>query len=349
MKRAWPMNEQDTAYGEREADYYEQCPDQTVVCRLCPHECHLSEGRQGRCRSRTNRGGKLYTLAYGRVCALHTDPVEKKPLYHFLPGSRCFSLAAAGCNLSCQNCQNWEISQASPLEVGCRRITPERLGETAACSGCRSVAYTYTEPLTYLEFTRDCAAACKAKGLKNILVTAGYVNEKPLADLLPYIDAANIDLKSFSDDTYRRISHAHLAPVLRTLLLMKEAGVWTEITNLVIPSVNDNREQVRTLCRWLADNGLADSPLHFSRFFPRYRLGHLPPTPVETLLQARQTAREEGMRFVYIGNTNLPGAEDTCCPHCGKRLVRRDIYQVSPHRFSGCCPDCGQPIPGVWT
>lgn len=262
------MNEQDTAYGEREADYYEQCPDQTVVCRLCPHECHLGEGRQGRCRSRTNRGGKLYTLAYGRVCALHTDPVEKKPLFHFLPGSRCFSLAAAGCNLSCQNCQNWEISQASPLEVGCRRITPERLGETAACSGCRSVAYTYTEPLTYLEFTRDCAAACKAKGLKNILVTAGYVNEKPLADLLPYIDAANIDLKSFSDDTYRCISHAHLAPILRTLLQMKEAGVWIEITNLVIPSVNDTHEQVRTLCRWLADNGLADSPLHFSRFFP---------------------------------------------------------------------------------
>lgn len=349
MKRARPMNKSDTAYGGREAGYYEVRPDHTVVCRLCPHECHLSEGRQGLCRSRTNRGGKLYTLAYGKVCALHADPVEKKPLFHFLPGSRCFSVAAAGCNLSCLNCQNWEISQASPLEVGCRRIAPEELAETAACSGCRSVAYTYTEPLTYIEFTRDCAAACKARGLKNILVTAGYVNEQPLADLLPFIDAANIDLKSFSDDTYRRISRACLAPVLRTLLQMKEAGVWMEITNLVIPSVNDGTEQIQTLCRWLADNGLADSPLHFSRFFPRYRLSHLPPTPIETLLQARQTAREEGMQFVYIGNTSLPDAEDTRCPHCGKQLVHRDIYQVSPHRFSGICPQCGQPIPGVWT
>lgn len=335
-------------FPEVEAGYYEACADGTVACRLCPHECRIAEGRHGRCRSRVNRGGKLYALAYGRACALAADPVEKKPLFHFLPGTRCLSVAAAGCNLACLNCQNWTLSQASPLEAEHRRLMPEELPGMAVRAGCGSVAYTYTEPLTYLEYTLRCARACRERGLRNLLVTAGYVNPQPLADLLPWIDATNVDLKSLSDETYRRVSQAHLQPVLRTLRQVREADVWLEITHLVIPSVNDSEAQLRDLCRWLVDNGFGDCPLHLSRFFPAYRLRDVPATPLETLLSARRIAGEAGMRYVYMGNVFLPGAEDTRCPRCGERLIGREGYRISTHGFAGACPCCGFFVPGVW-
>lgn len=249
-----------------------------------------------------NRGGHLWTEAYGKVCALHVDPVEKKPLLHFHPGEECLSLAAAGCNLSCRNCQNWRISQVSPEEVEYHLLLPDDVVKMAGEMSCRLVAYTYTEPLTYLEYVRDCAEACHEAGLRNILVTAGYVNEEPLRDLLPFLDAANVDLKSFSDEIYRSVSGAGLAPVLRTLELMRDAGVWVEITNLLIPGVNDDMDMVRRMCIWLVEHGFAEYPLHFTRFFPQYRMTGLPPTPVTTLLDARDVAHNCGLQYVYLGN-----------------------------------------------
>lgn len=332
----------------REAEYYERRADGTVACRLCPHGCVLAKGQRGRCHSRVNTGGRLMAEAYGRVCAMAVDPVEKKPLLHFHPGARCFSLAAAGCNLSCLNCQNHSISQATPADVPHRHTPPADVPLLAEANNCPLVAYTYTEPLTYLEYTRDCARACHRHGLANILVTAGYINPEPLAELLPFIDAANIDLKSFSDDIYRSVSRASLAPVLRAITMMRDAGLWIEVTNLVIPGVNDDMDMIRRMCRWLADNGLADAPLHFSRFFPQHRMAHLAPTPVETLTEARGVATDSGMNHVYIGNVALPGAEDTRCHNCGTLLVRRNRFDVETKGFDGICPKCRLNVPGIW-
>lgn len=349
-----------------EAEYYEIVEDGMVVCRLCPHSCRLADGESGRCRSRINYGGRLVAGTYGKVCALQIDPVEKKPLLHFHPGGRCLSLAATGCNLSCLNCQNWNISQSSPADVPYRQLCADGVARIAMENGCRMVAFTYTEPLTWFEYTRDCAAACHVHGLKNILVTAGYINSRPLADLLPYVDAANVDLKSFSDDIYRAVSGVRLAPVLNTLERMLNAGVWVEITNLVIPGINDDMDMIADMCRWLVDHGFADSPLHFSRFFPQYKMqGRLSevapgllavkeanacfePTPLPVLVEARKVAMSQGMRYVYIGNVSLHGAEDTYCPNCGTLLVRRTGYEVATGNFHGQCPYCGSCVPGVW-
>ena len=238
----------------KEAAYYISNPDGTVVCTLCPHRCKIDEAKCGRCRSRMNRGGHLYSLAYARICAMHADPMEKKPLFHFLPGATCFSIASAGCNLLCLNCQNWSVSQVSPMEIPSQTLLPEDCVRLAKKYGCRAVAYTYTEPLTYLEYVRDCASACQEAGLKNVLVTAGYVNEVPLRDLLPFIDAVNIDLKSFSDEVYRKVSRVRLQPILDTLLAMRDAGVWIEITRLLIPGISDGEEDIRAMCHWLMEH-----------------------------------------------------------------------------------------------
>ena len=273
-----------------------------MECRLCPHHCHILEGKTGRCHSRRNIGGHLVSEVYGRPCALAIDPVEKKPLYHFHPGTKCLSIACTGCNLRCHNCQNHDISQAAPDEVRSMALLPEEVVGLCEEHHCPGIAYTYTEPLTYLEYVVDTARLAHEHGLWNILVTAGYVCQKPLHDLLPFLDAANIDVKSFSDDLYRRVNGARLAPVLDTILAIRDAGVWVELTNLVIPGINDDMEMIRKMCQWMADNGMHDTPLHFSRFFPHYRMRDIPPTPIETLRQARQIAYEEGIKNVYLGN-----------------------------------------------
>ena len=285
-----------------ECRYYQRNEDGTVVCQLCPHHCHIANGKTGRCRSRRNHDGILVSEVYGKPCALAIDPIEKKPLYHFHPGTTCLSIACTGCNFRCLNCQNHDISQAAPEQVEHDTLAPEQVVNLCLKHRCPGIAYTYTEPLTYIEYVTDIARLAHEKGLWNILVTAGYVCPEPLADLLPYLDAANIDLKSFSDDIYQRISGGRLSVVLDTILAMKKAGVWIELTNLVIPGINDDMDMIRQMCRWLVENGLADAPLHFSRFFPRYRLQDLPPTPVQTLQSARQIALEEGVRHVYLGN-----------------------------------------------
>ena len=285
-----------------ECRYYQQLNDGVVQCNLCPHHCHIANGRTGLCRSRRNHDGMLVSEVYGRPCSLAVDPIEKKPLYHFHPGTTCLSLACTGCNFRCLNCQNHDISQVAPSDVSHYDLTPEQVVDLCLQHHCPGIAYTYTEPLTYLEYITDCTRLARDAGLWNILVTAGYVCQQPLADLLPYLDAANVDLKSFSDDIYQRISGGHLQPVLDTILAMRDAGVWIELTNLVIPTINEDMQMIHQMCRWLVDNGLADQPLHFSRFFPRYRMLDLSPTPLQTLRTARQIALDEGLKYVYLGN-----------------------------------------------
>ena len=286
----------------KECRYYKKLEGGVVECRLCPHHCHIAEGKAGICRSRRNHDGMLVSEVYGKPCALAIDPVEKKPLYHFHPGTTCLSIACTGCNFRCLNCQNHDISQASPEQVDHYNLSPEEVVSLCLKHHCPGIAYTYTEPLTYIEYITDTSRLAHEAGLWNILVTAGYVCQEPLADLLPYLDAANIDLKSFSDDIYKKVSSGCLQPVLDTILAMRDAGVWIELTNLVIPGINDDMQMIRQMCRWLADNHLTEAPLHFSRFFPRYKMQDIQPTPLHTLQAAKRIAEEEGMRYVYLGN-----------------------------------------------
>ena len=273
-----------------------------IECQLCPHHCKIAKGKTGICRSRRNKDGMLVSEVYGKPCSLAIDPIEKKPLYHFHPGIKCLSIACTGCNFRCLNCQNHEISQVSPSDVGHYDLSPSQIVELCLEHHCPGIAYTYTEPLTYLEYIVDTARLAREKGLWNILVTAGYVCQEPLEDLLPYLDAANIDLKSFSDDIYQKVSGGHLQPVLDTILAMQKAGVWIELTNLIIPGINDDMTMIRQMCCWIVDNDLADNPLHFSRFFPRYKMQDIPPTPIHTLKEAKAIAIEEGIKHVYLGN-----------------------------------------------
>ena len=273
-----------------------------VECQLCPHHCRIKEGGRGRCRSRECRGGKLWALSYGAPCALAVDPVEKKPLNGFLPGTWCFSLSCTGCNLSCRWCQNSDISQVAPEGVDCTALSAEEAVDLCVRRGLPSMAYTYTEPFTWWEYMYDMAVLAHERGLKNILVSAGFVEKEPLRELLPYLDAANIDIKAFDDAFYRSWCGARLAPVLENILAMVAAGVHVEITNLLIPDLNDSGEQVRALCGWMVENGLEAIPLHFSRYFPRYRMASPGPTPKQSLLRAREVALALGIETVYLGN-----------------------------------------------
>lgn len=285
-----------------ECGYYQRLEDGKIECQLCPHHCKIANGKTGICRSRRNQDGVLISEVYGKPCSLAIDPIEKKPLYHFHPGTTCLSIACTGCNFRCLNCQNHDISQVSPSDVGHYGLTPQQIVDLCIEHHCPGIAYTYTEPLTYIEYVADTARLAHEAGLWNILVTAGYVCQQPLSDLLPFLDAANIDLKSFSDDIYMKISGGHLQPVLDTILAMRDAKVWIELTNLLIPTVNDDMQMIRQMCRWMVSNGLAGAPLHFSRFFPRFMMLDVPPTPIHTLKAAKQVAEEEGINHVYLGN-----------------------------------------------
>ncbi|MBN1340683.1 MAG: AmmeMemoRadiSam system radical SAM enzyme [Bacteroidales bacterium] len=331
-----------------EARYYILTP-KGIKCQLCPNNCVLKEGETGECRTKIRDGDKLISISYGNPCAIHIDPIEKKPLYHFLPGSSSFSIATAGCNLACLNCQNWEISQASPYNTRNYDLPPAAAVEQAIAGGCRSIAYTYSDPVAFYEYAYDTAKAAREKNIKNVLVSAGYIHEKPLRELCRYADAANIDLKSFSNEIYEMLNAGTLQPVLDTLVILKEENVWLEITNLVVPSWTDDMDMIREMCQWLVRNGFRDTPLHFSRFHPLYKLTDLPATPLNTLESARKIALEEGIMYVYIGNVPGTQAENTYCPSCKKEVITRKGMKILGNKISGNhCEYCGAAINGVW-
>jgi pyruvate formate lyase activating enzyme len=320
-----------------------------IMCRICPNECVLKEGELSKCNNRKVHNSKLYTLAFGNPCAVNVDPVEKKPLYHFLPGSEAYSIATAGCNLVCLNCQNWTISQTSPDKTRNYDLMPAKVISECVKNNCKSIAYTYSEPTTFYEYVFETAVLAKEAGIKNIFKSNGYINKEPLKKLCSVIDAANIDLKAFSESTYLKLTGGKLQPVLDSLKVYKDMGVWLEITNLIVPTWTDNLTEIREMCRWLSDNGFKDTPVHFSRFYPMHKLEQLVPTPVETLNSAQSIAVEEGLRYVYTGN--IPGSEisDTKCPACKTVLVVRQGYRIASNTVKdGKCSKCGQMIEGVW-
>ena len=321
-----------------------------VQCVLCPFQCFLPEGHHGICHVRQNVGGRLKTLVYAQPVAVHVDPIEKKPVYHLYPGSRAYSLATVGCNLRCAFCQNWEISQTMPEQARGTRLPPDEAVDQALASGCRSIAYTYAEPTVFYEYVRDTAVRAKRRGLCNVLISGGYINPAPLAALAPLFDVVKIDLKGFNETFYRRIVKGELRFILRTLTELKRHGVFTEVVNLVVPTLNDDPAELRRMCQWIRRELGPDTPVFFSRFMPQYQLQNLPPTPIETLETAHALAKAEGLRYVYLGNVPGHPAEHTYCPTCGRVLIRRHGYTVLEYCLGpgGVCPDDGTKIPGVW-
>ncbi len=334
----------------RLSPYFSAAGGGEVECGLCPRGCVLADGQRGVCRVRENAGGKLYSLVYGNPCAVHIDPIEKKPFFHVLPGTESFSIATTGCNLDCKFCQNWEISQAAPEDAPYYDLPPERVAALAVEGGCRSVASTYVEPSIFMEYMIDVGAAARERGLLNVEHSNGYVAERPLKDLCKVLDAACVDLKGFTEAYYREMTGGSLAPVLKTLTRLREAGVYIELVNLMIPGANDGDADIRAMCRFIRDELGPDTPLHFTRFYPMYKLRGLPPTPVETLDRARAAAMEEGLRFVYVGNVPGNPGENTSCPSCGALLIERRGYRTSLKEFrDGKCLKCGYVVPGIWT
>jgi len=333
-----------------EAMLYEKLAKDRVRCGLCSHRCLIETGKRGFCGVRENRDGTLYTLVYGKAVSRSIDPIEKKPLFHFLPGTQSFSIATMGCNFTCLNCQNHAISQY-PREHGGRiigeEITPSEIVAEADQSGCESIAYTYTEPTIFLEYALDTARLAHHEGIRNVFVSNGYMTPEATQEILPFLDGINIDLKGISDDFYHKVVGGTLRPVLHSIERLFQAGVWVEVTTLVIPGLNDSVESLR----WIAEaiNGISPTiPWHISRFFPAYKLADRPPTPVATLQEARRIGREVGLQYIYVGN--VPGeGEDTYCPACGKLVLKRTGFAIKENRLQeGGCPSCGAVVDGVW-
>ena len=329
--------------GVHEALHYAKIEHGRVRCGLCPHACAIGDGERGICGARENRGGSLWADSYGRTVTSAVDPIEKKPLYHFMPGSRILSIGPNGCTLRCGNCQNWHISQE---RSSTRYIPPEELVELAGRGGSIGVAFTYTEPLLWFEYLRDVAPMLRAKGLKTVLVTNGFLNEEPAREIVPLIDAMNVDLKSMSDDFYKTVCGGRVEPVKRFIEIAAAAS-HVEVTNLVVTGLNDADADFTALADWLAGVS-ADIPLHFSRFFPQYRMDDRDPTPPERLRRAYEIASKR-LHYVYVGNIFIDGTEDTRCAKCGETVVRRAAYEARVAGAGGRCPKCGADVKGVWT
>jgi pyruvate formate lyase activating enzyme len=332
-----------------EAGWWEAEPGGRVHCYLCPRHCHIHAGQAGFCFIRVNRGGKLYSLGYGSPAALQIDPIEKKPLSHFLPGSRVFSMGTAGCNMGCFFCQNWDISKSRQDQVRSQRVAPEDVPLLALEHGCESIAFTYNEPTIWGEYVIDICKAAKDHGLKTVMVSNGYITREAFHDIYDHIDAANIDLKAFTETFYGKITLTHLQPVLDTLQWLKnETPVWFELTNLLIPTLNDGAEEIGKLSEWVMQHLGPDVPLHFTAFHPDFKLRDKPATPPETLHRARKIALDAGLHYVYEGNIFSEGANSSC-PSCGEVLIRRSWHNVLENSLkNGACPSCGLAIPGVW-
>jgi len=333
----------------REGLFYKKSYGNKVACLVCPNHCVLSPGDRSACRSKVNLGGRLYSIAYGNPCSINVDPIEKKPLFHFKPRTRVFSIATAGCNQRCLNCQNWEISQTRPEDVTYTELFPADVAKAARSSGASSIAYTYSEPITFYEYMYDTAAQARKNSLANVLVSNGYINTEPLLKLCTVLDAANIDVKAFSDDIYRKLNGGRLDPVLSTLNTLHQQKVHLEIGTLIVPGYTDDEEMVKRLCSWILKNVGPDHPLHFLRFFPQYKLDRLPPTPISTLTRFRELAMKEGIRYVYVGNVPEHEGNNTYCHSCGKLLIERKGYFIPTYNLNGKqCRFCKAVIPGVW-
>lgn len=331
----------------READWYERSGT-FVKCTLCPHECVLQENDRGFCRARVVKNDKLFSVVYGNPCAIHVDPIEKKPLFHFLPGSPILSVAMAGCNLRCLNCQNWEISQAKPETTQNFDLSCPELIQAAASKQIPSIAYTYTEPITFFEYVKDASTLGHQHKLRNVLVTAGYINEPPARELGRLVDAANIDIKAFNRFDCVKLTGSTLDPVLAATKALKDEGVWIELTRLIVPNYSDNLDDIRRMCAWIRETLGPFTPLHFSRFHSAYRLSSVPPTPPSSLEKAYKVAKDEGLAFVYLGNIDIGFGQDTICPKCGEKVIVRQGFEVIRNRLTGGKCPCGFQVPGIW-
>ena len=336
----------------KEAMFYEKLEDELVNCDLCSHRCRkIADSKKGICGVRENMDGKLYSLVYGKAVARSIDPIEKKPLFNFLPGSRSYSIATVGCNFRCDNCQNYDISQM-PKERGIivgHDVSPKEIVSAAKVNNCESIAYTYTEPTIFFEYAYDTAKMAKKEGIKNVFVTNGYITSEALKKISPYLDAANIDLKSFKDNFYRKRCGARLKPVLDSIRLYKSLGIWIEITTLIIPTLNDSEEELRKIAELISEVG-EDTPWHISQFYPTYKLITLPRTPVATLRKASKIGLEAGLKYVYEGNVPGENGENTYCPNCEKLLIHRFGYQIRENKIkNSTCTFCGAKIDGLYT
>ena len=334
----------------REASWYKKLEEGRVECELCPQGCKVADMERGMCGVRENRGGTYYTLVHSLACAVHIDPVEKKPLFHVLPGEKAFSYSTAGCNVECKFCQNWEISQFRPEQVQAYKLPPDVLVAAARRSGARLTAATYGEPVVFWEYVRDVAVAANAAGIRPTVVSNGFIQEKALREVLPLLSAIKVDLKSFRDEFYREQVRGKLEPVLKSLQVIREVGVWLEIVVLLVPTLNDSAAEISDLCAWVTSKLGPDVPVHFTRFHPTYRLTDLPPTPVATLERAWKIGRDTGLNFVYLGNVPGHPGENTVCPGCGEVVIRRIGFRILKNRLAnGSCPKCHRAIPGVWS
>jgi pyruvate formate lyase activating enzyme len=331
------------------ARYWHILDDGRMQCDLCPRDCKLHEGQRGACFVRMRQGDEMILTTYGRSSGFCIDPIEKKPLNHFYPGTSVLSFGTAGCNLACKFCQNWDVSKAKDMDVMMDQASPDAIAIAAEQSGCKSVAFTYNDPVIFAEYAMDVADACHARGIKSVAVTAGYVHDVPRRDFYAKIDAANVDLKGFTEDFYFKLTGAHLQPVLDTLVYLKhETEVWFEITTLLIPGKNDSNEELIAMCQWIHQNLGVDVPLHFSAFHPDYKMMDIPATPVSTLVRAREIAMREGLQYVYTGNVHNREGDTTFCPACHATLIVRDWYQINQFRLKkdGHCPECDALIAG---
>ncbi|MCK4263909.1 MAG: AmmeMemoRadiSam system radical SAM enzyme [Candidatus Aminicenantes bacterium] len=332
-----------------EARFYKKHPDREIECVLCPRFCKLGDKERGYCGVRENIGGTYYTLVYGKACSIHVDPIEKKPLFHFLPKSQALSIATAGCNVNCKFCQNWEISQVRPEQIHHIDFPPDSVVKSAKKNNCPVIAYTYSEPIVFYEYMVDTSIEARKKGIKNVVITGGHINPEPLEKLIEVVDSIKIDLKAFSQNFYTNYVRGELQPVLEAIKIVATSNVWLEIVYLVIPTLNDSPKEIRKLCKWILREVGPEIPLHFSRFHPMYLMKNLPPTPISTLIKVRDIALEEGIHYVYIGNVPGHMAENTFCPNCKKIVIERRGYQIQKNNLKdGRCKYCNHTIPGVW-
>ncbi len=333
----------------REASWYKKLEEGRVECELCPQACTVADMERGMCGVRENRGGTYYTLVHGLACAVHVDPIEKKPFFHVMPGEKAFSFSTAGCNVECKFCQNWELSQFRPEQVQAYHLPPRTLVAAAKKNGAKLTAATYGEPVVFWEYVRDVAAAANQAGIKPTVVSNGFIKEDALREVAPQLSAIKVDLKSFRDSFYREQVRGRLEPVLKSLEIIRELGVWLEIVVLLVPTLNDSAAEIRDLSLWVKANLGPDVPVHFTRFHPTYRLTDLPPTPVATLERAWEIGREAGLNFVYLGNVPGHPGENTVCPGCGEIVIRRVGFRVITNNLvKSSCAGCKRKIPGVW-